>query len=111
MKSAASLIGVKLLHTAIWIVMAGAILVLPVTGVIRRFDWAGGITLIILAECLVLALNKGRCPLTDWAARYTDDRDANFDIYLPEWVARHNKEIFGSLFLAGEAVVLWRFLR
>ena len=91
--------------------MACAILVLPVTGLIRRFDLAGGITLVVLAECLVLALNKGRCPLTNWAARYTEDRADNFDIYLPECVARHNKVIFGSIFLAGEMVVLWQFLQ
>jgi hypothetical protein len=34
------------------------------------------------------------------AARYTDDRRDNFDIYLPLWLARHNKLIFGWLFVA-----------
>ena len=41
-----------------------------------------------------------RCPLTDLAARYTDDRRANFDIYLPLWLAANNKRIFGSVFVA-----------
>ena len=41
------------------------------------------------------------CPLTSIAARYTDDRRANFDIYLPEWLARHNKAVFGALYVAG----------
>jgi hypothetical protein len=90
--------------------MAGAILLLPVTALIDRLDLAAWITLLILAECAVLAFNKGRCPLTDWAAPYTDNRAANFDIYLPEWLARHNKSIFGVMFLAGEVVVLWRLL-
>jgi hypothetical protein len=62
---------------------------------------------LVLVECAVLAVNKGRCPLTDWAARYTVDRSANFDIFIPEWLARHNKVVFGTLFLCGEAVVLW----
>ena len=35
------------------------------------------------------------------AARYTDERRANFDIWLPEWLARHNQSIFGTLFVAG----------
>jgi hypothetical protein len=64
-----------------------------------------------LGECLVLAVNRGRCPLTNLAARYTDERAANFDIYLPEWLARHNKSIFGLLFVAGELVLLWRWAR
>ncbi len=59
---------------------------------------------------LVLAVNWGRCPLTDLAGRFTDARAENFDIYLPLWVARHNKLIFGILFVAGEAVVLQQWL-
>ena len=63
----------------------------------------------LLAEIAVLALNSMRCPLTAVAARYTDDRKANFDIYIPELIARYNKEIFGSLFIAGwvYALAVW----
>ena len=42
-----------------------------------------------------------RCPLTDVAARYTSDRRDNFDIYLPLWLARYNKHVFGTLYVAG----------
>lgn len=91
--------------------MAGSILALPWFGWTRHFDWALGLTFLILGECLVLALNRGRCPLTNVAARYTDNRADNFDIYLPLWLARYNKHIFGLLFVAGEAVVLWSWFR
>ena len=43
----------------------------------------------------MLAVNHMRCPLTDLAARYTVNREDNYDIYLPPWLARHNKQIFG----------------
>ncbi|HKM86823.1 MAG TPA: hypothetical protein VJW96_11490 [Terriglobales bacterium] len=102
---------IKLLHTAIWAIMAASILALPWAGWVGQFRWAFGLTLLILGECLVLGLNRGRCPLTDMAARYTDDRTDNFDIYLPLWLARYNKSIFGFLFLVGELVVLWRWAR
>jgi hypothetical protein len=50
-----------------------------------------------------------RCPLTPLAARYTDDRSDNFDIYLPLWLARYNKQIFGPLFLVATLfAILWR---
>jgi hypothetical protein len=49
--------------------------------------------------------------LTNWAARFTDDRADNFDIYLPNWLARYNKVIFGTLFAVNELIVLWRWLR
>jgi hypothetical protein len=45
------------------------------------------------------------------AARFTDSNADNFDIYLPNWLARHNKAIFGVLFVAGELVVLGCWLR
>jgi hypothetical protein len=41
---------------------------------------------------------------------YADDRRANFDIYLPEWLARHNKGIFGSLYLAGVVLLAVRWI-
>jgi hypothetical protein len=54
-------------------------------------------------------MNQMHCPLTPVAARYTDDRAPNFDIYLPRWLAQHNKTLFGGLFVAGVvfAVVRW----
>lgn len=92
---------IKALHTLIWAIFAGCIAALPVATWLGRVDCALVLVGVVMGEVLVLALNRGRCPLTDWAARYTDDRRANFDIYLPEALARHNKTIFGVLFAAG----------
>jgi hypothetical protein len=50
-------------------------------------DGRSRFTLVIVGECAVLALNRGRCSLTDIAARYTDCRLDNFDIYLALWLA------------------------
>jgi hypothetical protein len=35
---------------------------------------------LVLVECVVLAANRMRCPLTDLAARFTEERLDNFDI-------------------------------
>ena len=102
---------IKMLHTAIWAVMAASILALPWLGWFGKFRWGFWLTMLILGECLILGINHGRCPLTDMAARYTDDRACNFDIYLPLRLACNNKRIFGSLFVVGELVVLWRWAR
>jgi FtsH-binding integral membrane protein len=104
------LVGIKVLHTAVWAVMAGSILALPAAAFTRRFGWALMLTALVMCECAVLAANRGRCPMTDWAARFTSERAANFDIYLPEWLARNNKAIFGTLFVVNELIVLWRWL-
>jgi|SRR5271165_1204836 len=101
---------IKVAHTAIWAVMATAIVMIPIVAIRGQFRLAGWLTALVVAECAVLALNGGRCPLTDLAARFTTDRAANFDIYLPHWLAAHNKAIFGGLFVVGELVWLWRWV-
>jgi urea transporter len=105
------LTAIRLLHTVIWDILAGSILALPLAGVLRRFRWATILTGLVLLECVVLAVNRGRCPLSDLAQQFTADRADNFDIYLPYWLAGHNKVIFGVLFIAGELVVLGFWLR
>ena len=105
------LTAIKLLHTVIWAFLAASILVLPVLGALRRFRWAAILTGIVLLECGVLAANGSRCPLSDLAARYSDERASNFDIYLPNRLASHNKAIFGTLFVVNELIVLWCWLK
>ena len=102
---------IKLLHTVIWAFFAGCIIALPLAGLKRRLDWVLALTVAILLECVTLMANRGRCLLTGLAAQFTEDRADNFDIYLPIWLARHNKTFFGSLFLAGELIVLGCWLR
>jgi len=84
---------------------------LPLAGLKRRFDWALGLTAVVLLECIILIANRGRCPLTGLAGQLTEARTDNFDIYLPLWLARHNKAIFGSLFLVAELIVLGCWLK
>lgn len=104
------LVAIKLLHTAVWFVFAGCIVAIPLAGAWRRFRWAAALTGLVLVECGILAANGGRCPLTDLASRYTGERTENFDVYLPLWLAKYNKTIFGTLFVAGELFVLARWL-
>ena len=105
-----ALIAIKLLHTAIWLFFAGCIVALPFAGAGNHFWLAAILSGIVLIECAVIVFNRGRCPLTDLAARYTPDRRDNFDIYLPVWLARHNKTIFGTIFVLGGLFTLVRWL-
>ncbi len=104
------LLAVKLLHTAVWAFFAGCIFAIPILGWRGQLPEAGFLCGIVFLEVLVLLLNGWRCPLTPLAARYTADREDNFDIFLPVWLARHNKSIFGTLYLAGVILVVYRWL-
>jgi polyferredoxin len=107
--AARALTTIKVVHTVVWALFAGCILAIPVVtwyGELRAAAW---LSAIVFVEVLILLFNRWSCPLTPVAARYTADRRANFDIYLPEWLARHNKTIFGALYVAGlvYAVTRW----
>jgi hypothetical protein len=111
LKPARILVLIKVLHTAVWLFFVACIVLIPIAAASRRFFWAELLAGVVCVECAVLAANRGRCPLTDIAGRYTDDRVANFDIYLPEWLARHNKRIFGALFIGDLLFLTWQFSR
>lgn len=101
---------IKALHTAVWTVFAGCILMIPWFAWRGRFEVAWTLVAIVMVEVTVLVANRMRCPLTDVAARYTEDRRENFDIYLPLWLARYNKLIFGTLFVLSVLFTLFRRL-
>lgn len=110
MKPEVALRLIKLVHTVIWAFFAGCILAVPV------FSYAGNMTIaailcaVVMVEVSIILLNKWRCPLTPIAAKYTSNRKDNFDIYLPVWLARYNKVIFGILFVAGALYTLFKWL-
>ncbi len=111
MRPDTALRSIKLLHTAIWLLFVLCIVAIPMLGYAGRFRPAAWLVCLVLLEVLVLVINRLRCPLTDVAARYTEERRDNFDIYLPLWLARHNKSIFGILFVAGSLFTLTRWLK
>lgn len=104
-----SLRTIKLVHTIVWAFFVASMIAIPALAAGGLYRQAFAFIAIVLVEVLVLVFNGWRCPLTDVAARYTDDRRANFDIYLPEWLARYNKLIFGLLYVLGSlfAVARW----
>ena len=106
MDASRKLFAIKAFHTLAWAFLAGCIVAIPVAVYFSHLRVAALLIVIVLVEVLVIALNHGRCPLTAVAARYTSDRADNFDIFLPVWLARYNKAIFGSLFVGALAYTL-----
>ena len=105
-----ALIAVKLAHTVVWAFFVACIAAIPFFTARSQFALALLFAGIVAIEVAVLALNRMQCPMTPVAARYTADRRPNFDIYLPEWLARYNKEIFGTLYVAGVLFALLRWV-
>ena len=103
------LITIKLLHTLIWVVLAGAtigVLYSGLSGHITVYTWIS--IGMVIVEGIILVLFRWSCPLTVIARKYSDSTKDNFDIFLPNWLAKHNKTIFTTLFLVGLVLVVCR---
>jgi hypothetical protein len=96
----------KTVHTIIWVVMSTANLTAFYLAFVGRFDTWFFLSVTLLGiEVIIIAVNSWRCPLTDVMAKYTLDRRPNFDIYLPEWLARNNIKGF-SVLIAVEIIIV-----
>lgn len=102
---------IKILHTVIWaffVVVIFYVLYSGITDTINRYTWIG--ILVVIGEGITLAIFNKFCPLTLIARKYSDSQKDNFDIFLPNWLAKHNKVIFTSIFAIAVLIVLWRMI-
>jgi hypothetical protein len=98
MKASTKLITIKVIHTLIWVFFNGVIFYLfyaVTTNHINQWVWLGLGS--FLVEGIVLVIYKNSCPLTLWARQYSVSTRDNFDIYIPNWLAKYNKTIYSGL--------------
>jgi hypothetical protein len=65
---------------------------------------------LILLEGIILVGFKRICPVTIIARKYSDSTKDNFDIYLPNWLARHNKLIYTSIVIVAVVILIYRLV-
>ena len=101
----------KTVHTLVWIVMTTANFVAFYLALVGQFNWLFFLCVALLGgEIVVIVVNRWHCPLTDVMAKYTSERQANFDIYIPLWLAANNIKIFSVLIVLEIMAVLLRRL-
>ncbi len=76
---------------------------------IDKFVWIG--IALILLEGVVLLIFKKMCPITLIARKFSDSTKDNFDIYLPNWLAKNNKLIYTTLFVLIICGLIYRLLK
>jgi hypothetical protein len=111
MNNAARLTGIKIIHTFIWIffnILIFYLLYAVIAGDIDKWVWIG--LGLFIAEGIVLLLFKMQCPLTVVARRYSNSTKENFDIYLPNWLAKYNKPVYTSLLLTIIGILVYRLI-
>ena len=100
MDNPSKLLTIKIIHTLIWVFFNIVIIYLGYavfTNQISIWVWMGIGS--FLLEGIVLLIFKNNCPLTILARQYSNSTKDNFDIYIPNWLARHNKLIYSSLLI------------
>ena len=102
---------IKIIHTVIWVFFNVILFYMAYAVIVNNIDkyvWIG-IGLILL-EGMVLLSFKNICPLTIMARKYSKSTKDNFDIYLPNWLARNNKLIYTTFFTMIVCGIVYRIL-
>jgi hypothetical protein len=102
------LLSIKLIHTVIWLFFNVVIFYLLYAVIVNKIDlWVWICIGLVLLEGIVLLLFKWFCPLTVIARRHSDSTRDNFDIFLPNWLAKYNKLIYTSIFAIAVVILIY----
>jgi len=100
---------IKTIHTIIWLFYNVVIFYLLYAVIMNKIDILVWICVgLVGLEGIVLLLFKMFCPLTIIARKYSDSTKDNFDIFLPNWLAKYNKIIYTSIFSIAIIILLYR---
>lgn len=103
---------IKAVHTLIWIFFNFVIFYMLYAVIVNKLGywfWIGYVLFIL--EGITLVAFKFFCPLTIMARKYSTSSKANFDIYLPNWLAKYNKLIYTSILAIIILITIYRLLQ
>lgn len=110
MTNASKLNLIKLIHTIIWVFYNVVIFYLLYAAITNKIDkWVVICIGLVVMEGLVLLIFRMFCPITVIARKYSDSTKDNFDIFLPNWLAKYNKLMYTSLFIIAIVILAIRY--
>jgi hypothetical protein len=79
--------------------------------IINRIDkWVWICIGLIVVEGFILLVFKNICPVTILARKYSASVKENFDIYLPNWLAKYNKQVYTTIVLIALLILGYRLM-
>jgi len=103
---------IKVIHTVVWLFFNVVIFYMLYAALFNKIDiWLWVCYGLIGLEGLTLLIFKLYCPLTVWARKYSSSTKENFDIYLPNWLAKYNKQIYTSILIIITIIVISKLLK
>ena len=101
---------VRAAHSLIYVVMAGATLLVLFGGLTGASGpWLYASLALVLFEAAVFIGSGMKCPLTAVAVRYGASVDGAWDTWFPERCTRHTLRVFGPLMALGVGLLLIRW--
>lgn len=111
MKGGDKLLLIKSVHSLIWLFYNVVIFYFLYAVIVDKIDkWVWICLGFVVVEGIVLLAFKWFCPLTVIARKYSDSTKENFDIFLPNWLAKYNKLIYTSIFGTALIILIYRML-
>ena len=102
---------VKVIHTAIYVLMATATVYVLIAGITGHHDVAVWVAIgLVGLEGAVFFGSGMRCPLTTLARKYGDPTGHVGDTLFPEALTRYTFRAFGTLYVVGLLLILARTL-
>jgi hypothetical protein len=106
------LIIVKIIHTLVWIFFNFVIFYMLYAVFTNKLDawlWIGyGL---VTLEGVTLLIFKCSCPITNVARKYSISSKDNFDIYLPNWLAKNTVLIYSSVLAVVTIITIYQLIR
>src|SRR3954471_17166987 len=100
---------VKVVHTLIWLFFNVVIFYLLYAVLANKIDkWVWICISLIFLEGVILIAFKNFCPITLIARNFSNSQKDNFDIYLPNWLAKYNKQIYSAIVLIAIVILIYR---
>ncbi len=107
-----TILQIKVVHTIIFWVLSGCVLLALYSGVADRITfWTWLAVVLVGVESVVLAVSGWVCPLTRLAERQGAQRGSVADIFLPKVLADRIFPVCGTLYGVAVALLLWRLVR
>lgn len=102
---------IKIIHTIIWLFFNVVIFYLFYAVLANKIDkWIWICLSIILLEGIVLIIFKRMCPVTLIARKYSVSTKDNFNIFLPNWLAKNNKAIYSIIVFIIVLILVYRLV-
>lgn len=102
---------IKILHTIVFLFLMACLVYATYSALVNKITvWTWLAILLIFMEGLVLVYYRWKCPLTIWAENRGAENGAVADIFLPKVIADRLFPVYGLVYVATVALIVFRSL-